>query len=79
MAISKVSFSRTPQAQDDTFVYSENAFTTSISLDVMANDLGGAAKRLYSIDDGSGTAANTSALPGTLTLCIVLSVAKVPP
>src|SRR5262245_47914563 len=53
MSISKVSFSKTPQAADDTFLIGEDAFNISILLDVMANDLGGAAKTLFSSDDGS--------------------------
>jgi hypothetical protein len=56
-----VSFSNTPQAVDDYFSWTEDAllalynFNTvsgALSLDVMANDLGGNAKTLYSIDDG---------------------------
>src|SRR4051812_2908563 len=54
MAISTVSFGNTPQAQDDLLI---NTGLTEDSgqivfLDVMANDLGGAAKTLYSLDDG---------------------------
>ncbi|RUX29698.1 hypothetical protein EOA13_11655 [Mesorhizobium sp. M7A.F.Ca.US.011.01.1.1] len=44
------SFSNTPQAKDDTFLYSEDA-TGVLILNVLANDLGGAAKQLYSIDN----------------------------
>ncbi|TPM07246.1 type I secretion protein, partial [Mesorhizobium sp. B2-3-11] len=44
------SFSNTPQAKDDTFLYSEDA-TGVLVLNVLANDLGGAAKQLYSIDN----------------------------
>ena len=45
------SFLNTPQAKDDTFsnVYEDNIYT----FDVMANDLGGNAKVLWSIDDTS--------------------------
>ncbi|MDH4869694.1 cadherin-like domain-containing protein, partial [Pseudomonas sp. BN515] len=54
MAISTVSFSNTPQANGDSFLY-ENLVRDGldyICLDVMANDLGGKAKTLYSLDDG---------------------------
>ncbi|WP_330114525.1 cadherin-like domain-containing protein [Pseudomonas sp. JS3066] len=54
MAISTVSFSNTPQASGDSFLY-ENLVRDGldyICLDVMANDLGGKAKTLYSLDDG---------------------------
>ncbi|RWC52890.1 MAG: hypothetical protein EOS54_14315 [Mesorhizobium sp.] len=44
------SFSNTPQAKDDIFFSSEDAGSVLI-LNVLANDLGGAAKTLYSIDD----------------------------
>ena len=53
MAISKISFAKTPQAKDDTFLVGEDTLIASVMLDVMANDLGGAAKHLYSIADGS--------------------------
>ncbi|AZO12881.1 hypothetical protein EJ074_04595 [Mesorhizobium sp. M3A.F.Ca.ET.080.04.2.1] len=52
------SFSNTPQAQGDVFNYTEdnvvivNAAQSIILLDVMANDLGGNAKTLFSVDDG---------------------------
>ncbi len=51
MAISTVSFTKTPQAKDD------GVLGTAIgggvmNIDVMANDLGGNAKKLYSIDNG---------------------------
>lgn len=50
------SFSNTPQAVDDTYSLSEDAGI--VCLDVLANDLGGKAKTLWSIDnssdDGSG-------------------------
>jgi len=61
---SVTSFTNTPQANDDTYNYLEdllransslyNAATNTISLDVMANDLGGNAKALFSVDDGDG-------------------------
>src|SRR5947209_885692 len=61
MSISTVSFTRTPQAGDDIYGWSEDALIgsallngTIVTLNVMANDLGGNAKRLWSIDDGNG-------------------------
>src|SRR5207253_6644215 len=61
---SATSFSNTPQAKDDTYIYLEdvlradstlyNSATNTIILDVMANDLGGNAKSLFSVDDGDG-------------------------
>ncbi|MFZ3154078.1 beta strand repeat-containing protein [Pseudomonas sp.] len=54
MAISTVSFNNTPQATGDMFYYDalvREGFSY-IYLDVMANDLGGKAKTLYSLDDG---------------------------
>ena len=62
------SISNTPQATDDVFTAAMTGLTCSslgtICLNVMANDLGGAAKTLYSIDSGSETtiAAEQSAL-----------------
>ncbi|TIV43436.1 MAG: hypothetical protein E5V84_01100, partial [Mesorhizobium sp.] len=50
------SFSNTPQAQGDVFNYTEDTAVvvsgsqSIILLDVLANDLGGNAKTLYSID-----------------------------
>jgi hypothetical protein len=58
---STTSLSNTPQAQGDVYEWSEEALraseyydaeTHTITLDVMANDLGGKAKTLWSIDDG---------------------------
>lgn len=48
------SFSKAPQARDDSYSFLEDQLPSSgpVILDVMANDLGGAAKKLYSIDDG---------------------------
>ncbi|TPL88791.1 type I secretion protein, partial [Mesorhizobium sp. B2-3-14] len=62
------SFSNTPQAKDDTFLYSEDA-TGVLVLNVLANDLGGAAKQLYSIDnsDSLSTATKTYAPADLLT------------
>src|SRR5436190_8160616 len=61
MATSPVSFTKTPQAGDDTYNYTEDqaaffAVGNILSFDVMSNDLGGNAKALFSIDDGSGSA-----------------------
>jgi len=58
---STTSFSNAPQAQGDAYAWTEdqlkasslyNSSTNTITLDVMANDLGGKAKTLWSIDDG---------------------------
>lgn len=49
-----ISFANTPQAKDDLFTgagLTEDSLGITY-LDVMANDLGGAAKKLYSLDDG---------------------------
>lgn len=61
MATNATSFTKTPQAGDDTYSYVEDdaaaiAVGNVISLDVMSNDLGGNAKQLFSIDDGNGNA-----------------------
>jgi len=57
--ITTTSSSNTPQATDDTFASSTTGLTedttTVVILDVMANDLGGKAKSLYSLDDGSSS------------------------
>ncbi|TIV51200.1 MAG: hypothetical protein E5V88_17435 [Mesorhizobium sp.] len=59
------SFSNTPQAQGDVFNYSEDTAVvvsgsqSIILLDVLANDLGGNAKTLYSIDDGTSATTST--------------------
>ncbi|RWF28573.1 VCBS domain-containing protein [Mesorhizobium sp.] len=68
------SFSNTPQAKDDTFLYSEDA-TGILILNVLANDLGGAAKTLYSIDDtiSASTATKTYAPADLLTKDITYS------
>jgi VCBS repeat-containing protein len=58
MAVSTVSYTKTPQAGDDVYNYGEDDYlaqlssTGTILLDVMSNDLGGNAKKLYSIDNG---------------------------
>jgi VCBS repeat-containing protein len=53
------SFNNTPQAGDDFFTSATTGLTEDylsiITLAVMANDLGGAAKTLYSIDDGTNS------------------------
>ena len=61
---SVTSFTNTPQARDDNYVFLEDvlrantslydAVTGTIFLDVMANDLGGSAKTLFSVEDGDG-------------------------
>src|SRR4051812_28155395 len=55
-----ISFSNTPQANADVFTtaqtgLSEDNLLGVVLLDVMGNDLGGNAKSLYSLDDGSGS------------------------
>src|SRR6266436_515622 len=61
MATNTTSFTKTPQGVDDTYYWNENDLISSglltgniITLNVMANDLGGNAKTLFSIDDGNG-------------------------
>ncbi|MFK0691531.1 VCBS domain-containing protein, partial [Mesorhizobium sp. IMUNJ 23033] len=59
------SFSNTPQAKDDVFNYTEDTVVivsapqSIILLNVMQNDLGGNAKTLYSIDDGTSASTAT--------------------
>ena len=63
------SFSKTPQAGDDSFRWTEDELAGSlfaidgrqnvVRLDVMSNDLGGKAKKLFSIDDGLGDGGQT--------------------
>ncbi|MCK1293045.1 VCBS domain-containing protein [Bradyrhizobium sp. 30] len=55
---STVSFGNTPQANTDIFSFAEDASNILI-LNVLANDLGGAAKTLFSLDDGTSTSAST--------------------
>ncbi|HEY9065175.1 MAG TPA: VCBS domain-containing protein, partial [Burkholderiaceae bacterium] len=59
MGISTTSFVNTPQAVDDVFTSTTTGLTEDslfiTYLAVMANDLGGAAKTLYSIDNGTNT------------------------
>src|SRR5690242_21319986 len=57
--ITTTSFSNTPQATDDIYTSSATGLTDNwlqtVILNVMANDLGGAAKTLYSLDSGTET------------------------
>src|SRR5437899_316734 len=54
-----VSFGNTPQAGDDLFTSAQTGLTDDelklVYLNVMGNDLGGAAKTLFSLDDGTST------------------------
>ena len=52
------SFSNTPQATDDTFTQSEDLMGV-VLLSVLANDLGGNAKVLWSLDDGTSVSTAT--------------------
>ena len=54
-----VSMSKTPQAKDDVAATSEDS---ALLLDVLANDLGGAAKKLYSLDQSNPFNVATAAL-----------------
>src|SRR5438876_7294628 len=55
--INTTSMSNTPQATNDLFTSSATGLTADwlhiVVLDVMSNDLGGAAKTLYSLDSGT--------------------------
>ncbi|MBZ9710313.1 VCBS domain-containing protein, partial [Mesorhizobium sp. ESP7-2] len=62
------SFSNTPQAQDDVFTFPEDGNGVLV-LNVMANDLGGAAKQLYSIDNAV-SASTTTRTPAPTDLLI---------
>lgn len=71
MAISTTSYTKTPQAGDDLYTYDEdylldstifNATTNVVTLDVMSNDLGGNAKKLFSIADANGNPIDPSSL-----------------
>ncbi|MCK1478291.1 VCBS domain-containing protein, partial [Bradyrhizobium sp. 197] len=55
---STVSFGNTPQANTDIFSFAEDASNILI-LNVLANDLGGAAKTLFSLDNGTSASAST--------------------
>ncbi|MGE3297013.1 MAG: VCBS domain-containing protein, partial [Porticoccaceae bacterium] len=50
------------QAKDDTFLYEEDDFTVgaTLSLDVMANDRGGRAKVLWSVEDDYGNSLDSA-------------------
>ena len=68
---SMVSFSNTPQANDDNFTSAQTGLTEDgtsvVFLDVMANDLGGNAKSLWSVDNGlNDTGAMNGATAGDL-------------
>lgn len=61
MAINATAFTKTPQAKDNAYNWTEDALLGSgtlsgnvVTLAVMVNDLGGNAKTLYSVDDGNG-------------------------
>ena len=60
-----VSFTNTPQAKDDNFTSGLTGLTEDsavvVYLDVMANDLGGNAKSLWSVDNGVN---NSGAMSG---------------
>ena len=58
---STTSFSNAPQASNDTFLYSEDYTLNNdvLILNVMANNSGGAAKSLFSIDDGTSASTAT--------------------
>ncbi|MDH5537817.1 MAG: VCBS domain-containing protein, partial [Rhizobacter sp.] len=70
MAINSTSFTNTPQAGEDFYNLTEDQLyamglvkpNNILSLDVMANDLGGKAKTLFSVDDGSGGSLNPTDL-----------------
>src|ERR1051325_11599941 len=57
--ITTTSVSNTPQATDDVYTSSVTGLTDdwlhTVFLNVMANDLGGASKSLYSLDSGTET------------------------
>jgi VCBS repeat-containing protein len=60
MAINTTSFANTPQAKDDIFLGLNEDSTNIVMLNVMANDLAGGAKILWSIDDGTSGTSTTS-------------------
>ena len=57
-----VAFSNTPQAKDDVFTFGETVGGAVTFLNVMANDSGGNAKSLYSVDDGVNSGGPTGDL-----------------
>ena len=63
------SFSNTPQAGDDVFTGLNEDFSGIVCLNVMGNDLGGNAKILWSLDDG--TSAGVGAWPRCMAGCSV--------
>jgi VCBS repeat-containing protein len=69
MAINTTSSANTPQAKDDTFYYEEDDFAagSTVQLDVMANDLGGKAKVLWSVEDDYGNTLDPAELQGFVT------------
>ena len=72
MAIDSTSFTNTPQASDDEWFYEEDELIgllntagtglSYITLDVMSDDLGGKAKKLFSISDADGNELDASTL-----------------
>ncbi|WP_026913350.1 VCBS domain-containing protein, partial [Perlucidibaca piscinae] len=60
---STTSYTKTPQATDDSYAFSEDALTLNSewTLDVMSNDLGGKAKVLWSLDGVEANAADYAA------------------
>ncbi len=62
------SFAKTPQAGDDTFYATEDYLTAGgvLSMDVMSNDLGGNAKKLWSIAGDDGNPMNAEDLSALL-------------
>ncbi|MDP2008537.1 MAG: Ig-like domain-containing protein [Phenylobacterium sp.] len=66
--VNSPSTNNTPQAKDDLFTGTENG---TVILDVMANDLGGKAKQLYSLDQTTPSTVAvtaTSAMGATITI-----------
>jgi hypothetical protein len=60
MATNTTSFSNTPQATDDFYSLTDYSIVSNtITLNVMADDLGGKAKTLYSVDDGISSYTST--------------------
>jgi VCBS repeat-containing protein len=66
MAINTTSSTNTPQAQDDVFYFDEDSLTAghTVVLDVLANDLGGKAKVLWSVQDDYGNTLDPSEVAG---------------
>jgi hypothetical protein len=81
MAISATSFTKTPQAVGDAYLFYEDQLLlaylpdgTIVPLDVLSNDRGGAAKALYSVDDG--LTYNAVSSPNDLLLADALASGK---